>query len=379
MIQAETILTTYIDINLLMVGSALIWFAGRQIFKYSDSARAFASQLQLVKALLLVTFFFPALLTFFSHYFTSASAIPVTLSELVLAQYLQGNIQLNPSFLESILTFRQNVMTQLSDPNHVFISIILYGGIATAVFMAGRALLTMHKLSQILSESHEWRTSGKLKLMLADRIRIPFSTRTWRFHYVILPATMLGNQVDIKVSVAHELQHLRQRDVDWEFIFALLTPVFFWNPAFHYFKREIEELRELSCDQNVLKRGFLTAREYCECLLRVCDGRFKRDSLFKLRAPEVALIQMRSGLFTTRPKKLLENRLMSAITGGDGKISRIRLVLATLMMISIAGALSFTVQKPADWSHDRLMLSTIINLERLEKRNQVSLGSYTAY
>lgn len=379
MIQAETILTSYIDINLLMVGSALIWFAGRQIIKHSDVARAFAAQLHLVKALLLVTFFFPAFLTFFSYYFASASPLPVTLSELVLAQYLQGNIEINASFLESVLTFRQNVMTQLSDPNHVFITLVLYGGIATAILMVARALLTMHKLSHILSKSHEWRTSGRLKLMLADTIRIPFSTRTWRHHYVVLPSAMLGNQVDMKVSVAHELQHLRQRDVDWEFIFAILTPVFFWNPAFHYFKREIEELRELSCDQNVLKRGFLSAREYCECLIRVCDGRFKRNNLFKLRVPEVALIQTRAGLFTARPKKLLENRLLSAVTGGDGGVSRARLVLIAIMMISLAGALSFTVQKPADWSHDRLMLSTIINLERLEKRNQVSLGAYTAY
>lgn len=377
MIQAETLLTSYIDINLLMVGSALIWFAGRQIIKHSDVARAFAAQLHLVKALLLVTFFFPVSLTFFSYYFASASPLPVTLSELVLAQYLQGNIEINASLLESVLTFRQNAMTQLSDPNHVFITMVLYGGIATAILMVARALLTMRKLSRILSISHEWRTSGRLKLMLADTIRIPFSTRTWRHHYVVLPSAMLGNQIDMKVSVAHELQHLRQRDVDWEFIFAILTPVFFWNPAFHYFKREIEELRELSCDQNVLKRGFLSAREYCECLIRVCDGRFKRNNLFKLRAPEVALVQIRSGLFTRRPKELLKNRILSAVIGGDGRVSRARLALIAAMMISLAGALSFTVQKPAEWSHDRLMLSTIINLERLEKRNQVSLGTYT--
>jgi hypothetical protein len=70
---------------------------------------------------------------------------------------------------------------------------------------------------------------------------------------------------------------------------------------------------------------------------------------------------------------------MSAVTGGNGVISRARLIVVAAMMISLAGTLSFAVQKPADWSHDRLMLSTIINLERLEKRNQVGLGSYTAY
>lgn len=379
MIQVETLVTSYIDINLLMLGSALIWFLGRKIIKNTDTARAFAAQLGLVKTLLLVTFLFPIVLTLYSHFFASTLPVPVTLSELVLAQYLQGNIQLNASFLESVLTFRQNVMTELSNPDHIFITLVLYGGLITAFLMVARAVLTMFKLKRILGEAHEWRSSGRLKLVLADKIRIPFSTRTLRYHYVVLPSSMLGNSIDMKVSIAHELQHFRQKDVDWEFAFALLTPVFFWNPAFHYFKREIEELRELSCDQNVLKRGLFSAKDYCECLLRVCNGRFKRARLFKIRVPEVALIQTQAGFFSARPKKLLENRLLSALTGWDNGFSKVRLAFLAILMVGFAAMFSFTVQKPADWSHDRLMLSTIINLERLEKRNQGSANLYTAY
>lgn len=379
MIQVETLVTSYIDINLLMLGSALIWFLGRKIIKNTDTARAFAAQLGLVKTLLLVTFLFPITLTLYSHFFASALPVPVTLSELVLAQFLQGNIQLNASFLESVLTFRQNVMTELSNPDHIFITLVLYGGAITALLMVARAVLTMFKLKRILGEAHEWRSSGRLKLVLADKIRIPFSTRTLRYHYVVLPSSMLANNIDMKVSIAHELQHFRQKDVDWEFAFALLTPVFFWNPAFHYFKREIEELRELSCDQNVLKRGLFSAKEYCECLLRVCNGRFKRARLFKLRVPEVALIQTQAGFFSARPKKLLENRLLSALTGWDNGFSKVRLAFLAILMVGFAAIFSFTVQKPADWSHDRLMLSTIINLERLHKRNQGSANLYTAY
>lgn len=379
MIQVETLVTSYIDINLLMLGSALIWFLGRKIIRNTDTARAFAAQLGLVKTLLLVTFLFPITLTLYSHFFASALPVPVTLSELVLAQFLQGNIQLNASFLESVLTFRQNVMTELSNPDHIFITLVLYGGAITALLMVARAVLTMFKLKRILGEAHEWRSSGRLKLVLADKIRIPFSTRTLRYHYVVLPSNMLGNSIDMKVSIAHELQHFRQKDVDWEFAFALLTPVFFWNPAFHYFKREIEELRELSCDQNVLKRGLFSAKDYCECLLRVCNGRFKRARLFKIRVPEVALIQTQAGFFSARPKKLLENRLLSALTGWDNGFSKVRLAFLTILMVGLAAIFSFTVQKPADWSHDRLMLSTIINLERLEKRNQGTANLYTAY
>jgi hypothetical protein len=42
--------------------------------------------------------------------------------------------------------------------------------------------------------------------------------------------------------------------------------------------------------------------------------------------------------------------------------------LITFVMIS-----AVMMRSPADWSHDRLMLSTIVNLERLETRNSNNL------
>jgi len=38
-------------------------------------------------------------------------------------------------------------------------------------------------------------------------------------------------------------------------------------------------------------------------------------------------------------------------------------------MIAVVFLSALSIQKPADWTQDRLMLSTIINLERLETIN----------
>jgi hypothetical protein len=38
-------------------------------------------------------------------------------------------------------------------------------------------------------------------------------------------------------------------------------------------------------------------------------------------------------------------------------------------MVAVVFLSALSIQKPADWSQDRLMLSAIINLERLETRN----------
>ena len=52
--------------------------------------------------------------------------------------------------------------------------------------------------------------------------------------------------------------------------------------------------------------------------------------------------------------------------------------LAVLPMVAVVFLSALSIQKPADWSQDRLMLSAIINLERLETRNG-SNGQLQAY
>lgn len=375
--SVELILATYIDVNLLLLGAALVWFAARKLMLRYNFRSAFTSQFTLLKMLILCSLALPVLLTVSTHIFTSALTVPVNLSDLVLSQYLQGNLQLNPSFLENILSMRQNLTSQIAIPNHPLVSMLVIGALLTASFMAARAVLTGFKLRRILGAAHEWRSFGRLHLLLSDTIHVPFSTRTLSNRYIVLPSVMLARGTDTKVALAHELQHLRESDVDWEMAVALLTPLFFWNPAFHYFRRQIEELRELSCDQKVLSRGLFNAEEYCQCLLRVCADRFKRPQLFQLRMPKVALVETRIGLFdrSNRPARLLASRLTSAVEGGNGRQSLFKVALVASLLMLATVVLSFVIQKPHDWSHDRLMLSTIINLDRLEHRNRTGLGT----
>lgn len=373
----ELILATYIDVNLLLSGTALVWLAARKLMLRYDFRTAFTSQFVLLKMLVLCSLALPVLLTLSAQVFSSARTVPANLSDLVLSQFLQGNLQLNPGLLEQVLSMRQNLTSQIASPNHPLVSMLVAGILLTATFMAARAVLTGFKLRRILGSAHKWRSFGRLHLLLSDTIHVPFSTRTLRNRYIVLPSGMLARRTDKKVALAHELQHLRESDVDWEMAVALLTPLFFWNPAFHYFRRQIEELRELSCDQKVLSRGLFNAEDYCQCLLRVCANRFRRPQLFQLRMPEVALIETRIGLFdrSNRPARLLASRLTSAVEGGNGKQSLLKVTLVATLLVLATGTLSFVIQKPHDWSQDRLMLSTIINLDRLEQRNRIGLGT----
>ena len=43
--------------------------------------------------------------------------------------------------------------------------------------------------------------------------------------------------------------------------------------------------------------------------------------------------------------------------------------LVSLAMAGVVLATAMLLQRPSDWSHDRIMLSTIVNLERMATRN----------
>jgi hypothetical protein len=45
-------------------------------------------------------------------------------------------------------------------------------------------------------------------------------------------------------------------------------------------------------------------------------------------------------------------------------------VILPLMGLTMLAAVA--IQSPDDWSHDRLMLSTVVNLERLDEINRIS-------
>lgn len=53
--------------------------------------------------------------------------------------------------------------------------------------------------------------------------------------------------------LGHELYHIRRWDVLWIWLARFLKYLFFWNPATHLLCREIDRLREQSCDEKVIE------------------------------------------------------------------------------------------------------------------------------
>lgn len=186
---------------------------------------------------------------------------------------------------------------------------------------------------------------------------------------------MLARPHGLRIVLAHELQHMRTHDTEWEIGLELLRPLFFWNPAYILWKRSFEHLRELSCDETLLRHRRIDPRAYAQCLLSVCDRSVARRQARNLALPRVPLVAFGEG---RRAARILRQRI-AAICGRNLASTRqkapvwVPLALATLAVILVASSL----RNSADWSQDRLMLSTVVNLERMETRNAgLSLAGY---
>lgn len=367
----EAVLNIYLDLNLLMVVMALTWFFARRLLHLLGMGKAYYAQLQLLRLGFVLMLISPVVVTLMMQFFgadLSRSFAPVNLSDFMVSQYLQGRISLDPTVMESLLSLRYRSISGVLQFGAVAQGLALFAAIGFTLVSA-RLIYSFCALARVLSSSYRWHRFGRLELRCSDTLGVPFSTRgVWR-RYVVVPSHMLTEADDLKFALSHELQHIRQSDVDWEILLAMLRPLFFWNPAYYFWKQQFESLRELSCDQELIRRRGYNVAEYCECLLRVCTQNLRKRSFFKVELLRVPMVP--AALISRRKRSLgaLKARLFSLT---DGRVVRQRksvvILLMSLLFIATV-TMTMAIQKPNDWSQDRLMLSTIINLDRLAQRN----------
>ncbi|MGB7244326.1 MAG: M56 family metallopeptidase [Sulfitobacter sp.] len=360
----------YLDANILLLLAAVLWGLTRFLLNRTGLRQAFSTQLQMIYGALITVAVAPLIIVAFAlarQHGLIGSGYSVSFSDFAVSQYLNGHITMAPSRFETLLAARDLFtvdVTTLASP---------MGQAIAATLMAGFAYYTLKMLRNglivegIVRRSYVWRKAGRVEIRLTDQSLVPFSTRGLRQHYIIIPSGFLSQADDLRIAIAHELQHTRQHDLLWEVVIEILRPLFFWNPAFGFWKRQVENLRELACDQQVLARRGIGVRDYCDCLLRVCRNSLRKDGLNQLLVPSVPFAHVDGG----RSAKFLKYRVLSILDGAPrapGKM--VTLGLFAPLAIAIAFG-SVAAQQTNDWSQDRLMLSAIVNLERLDALNGI--------
>ena len=374
MIAGEALLDAFINANILLFIGFGLWHLVRLVMRAVGLSRAFNTQLRLLNAVFLAIACAPIIAMLFQMMQSSgvARGVNINLSDAVVAYYLNGGFQMESSRFEALVLLRDNFVLNVVGAKGWVAqgAIVLFVfGFALGVF---RLALSVACLRRIVLQSYAWRKIGRVRLRLSDQTLVPFSTRGLRNYYVVLPSHLLEQKDDLQVAIAHELQHIRQGDLEWEIALEALKPLFILNPAYTAWKRQVEHLRELNCDSEVLSNGRIKARTYCETLLSVCQKTLRRDRAFVIAVPKVTLVTAdRSSLFMHK-SSFLERRILTAL---EGQRPRAQKLLFGCIAIPLLVAVSFAtiaIQSPGDWSHDRFMLSTVVNLDRLDEINRLS-------
>lgn len=88
---------------------------------------------------------------------------------------------------------------------------------------------------------------------------------------ILLPIEFLSSatQEDIRMVLAHELAHVRRRDLGWSWVGVFLRSVFFFHPLAWFAWREAQAADEAACDAIAIDRLGVTRRQYGRLILRL--------------------------------------------------------------------------------------------------------------
>lgn len=233
----------YLGINLALAAVLLFMLAASSIARSRGRPVSFRNQLGLARAVLSATLI------------AGAGTIFVVLS---------GGITWT---VESAAT--QSSFADASGLGPVAAATAVLGAIATS--KALYAACGYRRLAKVLRTAVTIRRHGRVAIVASSRVDVPCSVRTLRTCWVVLPEHVLGNRVDVRFAVSHELQHHRHGDTAWAWCSHALTILFWANPAVYSWRRWHASVQELACDEALVARPSFEVADYARCLLSVAE------------------------------------------------------------------------------------------------------------
>jgi hypothetical protein len=156
--------------------------------------------------------------------------------------------------------------------NADYLFLFALGVCAGSVFLGAAYLLRgQWQVRRLLRRSFVFKRIGRVNVLISDECKIPFSYRGWKFAYAVLPAYLVNEPQSLRLALAHELQHHRQSDTIMVYPRLMLSALGVLNPFIYFWNRWIDEVQEFACDEILVGRQNLQAREYARCLIQVAE------------------------------------------------------------------------------------------------------------
>ncbi|MDB5323845.1 MAG: Antirepressor regulating drug resistance protein [Phycisphaerales bacterium] len=139
---------------------------------------------------------------------------------------------------------------------------------------------------------------------------------------IVLPAELLDAGIQtIQAVLAHELAHVRRRDLAWTWLGATVGVLFFFHPLVWLARREERGAEEMACDELAIAVSRVQACDYARALVAVAARAF---------APAPALA---AGVVDSR--KVLEQRILAMTHLANWSKRRWALAVAAAVLLSL--------------------------------------------
>ena len=190
-------------------------------------------------------------------------------------------------------------------------------------------------------------------LVVTTHPTIPFVVGWWAPR-LVLPKHIVDRSTtaDMRLIIAHELNHLRRWDTATNWIQLAVQAVWWFHPLVWWLNAEIRRWRESCCDEEVVARLKCPPSQYAHCLLNVLDFQ--------------ASLRATSGFDSLSPFEVTKQRLQN-IMQPAGRFPRstpllVWLAFLALTLIVLPGA-AFTLPEQVAEAHDEIPTSPIVVTE----------------
>ena len=211
------------------------------------------------------------------------AAVTLALVVALLAPWLPASIlaapaALLPAVMEHDLAPATDLLEPGSEPSLRLPGIEALAMMATAlsIFMGacvaarfGRDAWCLRRLRQ---RAQLVRRHGRVRIWICDDASSPFSFRGARHAHVFIPQFVVARHEWYRLAIAHELQHHRQGDTAWLYLFGALRLLCGLNPFIWLWNAELTRVQELACDTSLLGRGRWSVSDYANGLLDVAQA-----------------------------------------------------------------------------------------------------------
>lgn len=190
---------------------------------------------------------------------------------------------------------------------------------------------------RVFRRSVRVRKMGRLEIRVSQYFSSPFSLWIPGRAVVIVPEKVVVDAETFALSVAHEIQHHRQRDTVLAYPLLFVGLLTVGNPIFFFWSRAFREIQEFACDESLVGRQKFSPGSYAASLWRVAQTAV-RERMEPSKRLACSFFPDRHSL-KRRIQKMIQHQVSQRKRG-----YRVAVVLGAVLLGAVAFASSRGVQ-----------------------------------